>query len=226
MITPHVKALLLDAVGTTIHPIRPVAELYAEVGQRFGHALPIELIAQRFRLAFQQQAHLDDVCGRRTDARRERQRWQAIVAEVFEVPAEPSHLFEALWEAFAEPSAWRVYPDVVPALERCAALGLPVYLASNFDDRLHGLVRGLPELRRLAGCFVSSDLGWSKPAAAFFLAIRERLQLPLADLLMVGDHPEHDLAGARAVGLPAVLIDREGNSSLPNALRSLLPLFD
>lgn len=224
MIHSHTKAILLDAVGTVMLPKKPVADIYAEVGQRFGMSIAKQQIEQRFRQAFAREALMDKANQGRTTPQRERERWQAIVAEVFELPLGQSELFETLWEWFAQPDTWQVFPDVEPALRALSDRGWPIYLASNFDARLHALVQGLPELHAVRACFISSEIGWAKPFPDFFKGISLRLDLPLAQMLLVGDHHEHDRAGALAVGLPVLLIDRSRTTCGPGIIHSLTEL--
>jgi putative hydrolase of the HAD superfamily len=49
-----------------------------------------------------------------------------------------------------------------------------------------------------------------KPSPLIFRAALELVACEPADALMVGDSPEDDVAGARAVGMRALLLDREG----------------
>jgi putative hydrolase of the HAD superfamily len=51
--------------------------------------------------------------------------------------------------------------------------------------------------------------GKTKPHATIFRAMLERLGVDAAAAAMVGDTLEDDVEGARAVGMRAVLVDRE-----------------
>jgi putative hydrolase of the HAD superfamily len=53
---------------------------------------------------------------------------------------------------------------------------------------------------------ISGDLGVAKPAAAIFRQALARVGVAPAEALMIGDQPLADVAGARAVGIPAVLV--------------------
>jgi putative hydrolase of the HAD superfamily len=56
----------------------------------------------------------------------------------------------------------------------------------------------------------------------------EQLDAQPRDCLFVGDHPEWDIAGARALGMEAVLIDRHNwvTSSQEAPIRSLAELWN
>ena len=59
----------------------------------------------------------------------------------------------------------------------------------------------------IAGLFsailISEELGFAKPDPRFFQAAGNALELPLGQLLCVGDSPVADIAGARAAGIDA-----------------------
>lgn len=48
--------------------------------------------------------------------------------------------------------------------------------------------------------------GWNKPAPAPFLHVLESLALAPEEVIYVGDHPEKDIAAARAVGMQGILV--------------------
>ena len=54
-----------------------------------------------------------------------------------------------------------------------------------------------------------------KPDPAGFRYTAEMLGVEPGEAVYVGDRPEVDLAGARAAGMPAVLVDRTGKVDLP-----------
>jgi putative hydrolase of the HAD superfamily len=92
-------------------------------------------------------------------------------------------------------------------------------MASNFDTRLRSVVAGLPELAAVGRLVISSEVGWKKPAPAFFQALTAAFELPAAEVLLVGDDLDNDFEGARAAGLPALLLDPAGRSNLAPGLR-------
>jgi putative hydrolase of the HAD superfamily len=70
--------------------------------------------------------------------------------------------------------------------------------------------------------------GKTKPHEAIFRRMLELLEVHPEEALMVGDTLDDDVEGALAVGMRAVLVDREnrycGRESLPD-LRGLLSLL-
>lgn len=103
---------------------------------------------------------------------------------------------------------FELYDDVQPALLRLRGAGLRLGLVSNTSRDLGVFVRhfGLD-----VDAWISSGAhGKVKPSPSIFRAALDLLGTPAAGAVMVGDSPEDDIAGARACGLGAVLLDRIG----------------
>lgn len=216
-----IRVVMLDAVGTIIHPCPSASQVYETYGRQHGSCLDESTIGVRLRTALQQLATEDPHFSSEA---REYQRWQTIVAQVFDdVPDASEALFDALWNYFAEPSHWCVYEDVSSAWSDLESLGLPIGIASNFDARLAPICRTLVPLRRHQYLFYSSNVGAAKPHGNFFRAIQRELDVPAHSILLVGDDARNDLHGAAAAGWQSVLLDRAGHSRSP-AIRSLCQL--
>jgi HAD superfamily hydrolase (TIGR01549 family) len=110
--------------------------------------------------------------------------------------------------------AWEVsenfdlYEDVVPVLDELRRNGLKIGLVSNGAREIDEFVRhhGLT----VDAAVGSRTHGKVKPDPSIFLAALERLGVAAEETIMVGDTLEDDIEGARAVGIRAMLIDREG----------------
>ncbi len=207
MLAAAIQAVFFDAVGTLIVPDPPVAEVYAAAGRRHGCDLPIELVTQRFRDAFRGEAQKDAILGGVTSEERERQRWQVIVAAVFEHCPEQDSIFAELYAHFARPEAWHVTEGAGEMLKELSKRGLILGLASNFDHRLNRIVDGLPELSIVKHRVISSAIRWLKPSPRFFEAVIRSAGCAANEILFVGDDRINDFTGARAAGMQAVLFD-------------------
>lgn len=222
-----VKAVLFDAVGTLIYSDPTVPEAYARIGQRHGSSLSPREIATRFRRAYEgsewtggESAHRDIVratpvagsCHRpATDHAKERARWKRIVAEVFDDVSTPDGaLFQDLWDHFADSRSWSLFDDVMPVWDHLQIRNRLVGVASNFDDRITSVCRGIPALDRCQHLFWSAEVGYPKPSPHFFGEVQRRLHLPPGQILLVGDDPVNDFYGAQAAGWHALLLDRTG----------------
>ncbi|MEU2061467.1 HAD family hydrolase [Streptomyces sp. NPDC013455] len=105
-------------------------------------------------------------------------------------------------------AAWRIFPDVLPALEALAASHRHAVLSNSSLAVQEHKLRTLGLRDRFETVLCAAELGVSKPQAGAFLAACEALGLPPHEVAYVGDHPEIDGRGAAEAGLLAVWIDR------------------
>jgi HAD superfamily hydrolase (TIGR01662 family) len=103
---------------------------------------------------------------------------------------------------------FELYEDVLPTLAALRSHGLKLALVSNTARDLDRFV----EHHRLdVDAALSSRMhGRVKPHESIFRAMLERLAVEPSEAAMVGDSPEDDVQGARALGMRAFLLDREG----------------
>jgi putative hydrolase of the HAD superfamily len=204
-----IRGIVFDAVGTLIKPFPTVAEDYTAAAARQGIALDPDEVRARFHVHFQSDQVHATHGALSTDDATERRRWRMIVTGVLPEIAEPDRAFNELWDHFGRADSWRCYPDVRPVLDALAEQGIAVCIGSNFDGRLRGVVRGLPELRdRTDALVISSEVGFRKPHPSFFQAACAQLGLAPEKVLCVGDDAENDVRGAIRAGLSALLLGR------------------
>lgn len=226
-----IRCIAFDAVGTLIYPEPAVAQVYHAVAAAHGSRLTRDEIRSRFHTAFRatEQNDLQGVPHEGaarfiTSEPRERQRWREIVDRVCDDVRDRDACFVELYEHFARPASWRCFDDVEPVLAELHARGYRLLLASNFDQRLQPVAAGLPPLRFIADSVISATVGFRKPSHAFFAALCNRAACRPDEVLMVGDDFENDVQGARACGLPALLLNRSPTAP-PGALASLHDLL-
>jgi len=223
------QAVAFDATGTLLYPDPPMGAVYARIGADYGSRLDAGMIEANFADAWQRMRR-----RRRADPRHlassealERAMWRRLVSESLSDMPE-AHLdacLARLWAWFAEPTSWRLYDDVEPALRRLRTAGYRLAVVSNFDSRLYGLCEGLGLGAHLQCIVTSAEAGWQKPAAAIFHTAAARLGCSERDVLMVGDSYTADVLGARAAGMSAVWLRRHAPADLPApTVRSLQEL--
>ncbi len=115
-----------------------------------------------------------------------------------------------LREAFLEREAWEVFPDTIPSMDRLRREGARLCVVSNWDSRLPYLLKILGLEPYLDAVAVSHFVGHEKPAPEIFHRALAMLGAREDESVHVGDLPEVDLAGARAAGIDALLVDRRG----------------
>jgi putative hydrolase of the HAD superfamily len=206
-------AVTLDAAGTLFEVAEPVGATYARVAARHGIAVDPEQTGRRFRHALASAPPLafpDVDVARRAES--EQAWWQAIVRAAFG-PAGGAQGFPAafaeVFRTYAEPAAWRVFPDVRDALVQLRRDGFRLAVVSNFDERLIPLLEGLDLAPLVDQVTPSSRVGAAKPDPAIFRAALAGLGVSPDATVHVGDGLVADVQGARAAGLHAVLLDRK-----------------
>jgi putative hydrolase of the HAD superfamily len=111
--------------------------------------------------------------------------------------------------------SWELFEDTRPALQATADAGWRNVILSNHVPELPALVSALGLEDLVERVFTSAAIGYDKPhPEAFRHALRECGDP--ASRWMVGDNPVADVAGAKALGIPAVLIRTDGGE--PDAL--------
>jgi putative hydrolase of the HAD superfamily len=210
---PIPSAVLLDALGTLVELERPWPHLVAELATR-GVVVGEEAAREAMlaEMAYYRAHHdeASDFAGLK-DLRR---RCAAVIQETLQTSLPLAEVQDALLAAVR----FRAYPEVPTVLERLRAGGARLAVVSNWDVSLHDVLERT-RLRALVDAVViSAELGAAKPDPAIFRAALERLGARAADAIHVGDSVEHDVAGARAAGIEAVLVARNGDQP-PDGVR-------
>jgi len=106
--------------------------------------------------------------------------------------------------------AWRPFPDTNRALLRLVDAGYTLGILSNVDDALLNWTR-----RQLLAAFhivvTAEQVGSYKPAPGHFLAARG--QIGTRRWIHAAQSYFHDIAPARALGVPAAWINRKGEAA-------------
>ena len=115
-------------------------------------------------------------------------------------------LFEGYLRSYR--ASWRLFPGSASLLRELRAGGYRLGLLTNGTEEQQRDKLGRTGLDSAfdAVC-VSERIGFQKPDARAFLTLADELDVDAADCLFVGDDADRDIAGARAVGMRAVLVD-------------------
>ena len=226
-----IKAVFFDAAGTLIKPVRGVGESYAVFAAKYGNPISAADILERFRTCFETTPHLAFPGARQESIPElERNWWKNLVGQIF-APWAPFTQFEEyfaeIFDYFASPEAWALYPDALETLLALKQQGLILDVISNFDSRLLKILDGLGVSSLFEEVFLSSRVGHAKPDAQIFRAALNRHNLNPEDALHVGDSETDDLRGAGQAGLRAVLIDRRNGITLrgPERIETLTSIL-
>lgn len=214
--------VFFDAGGTLIAPRASVGEIYAGLAAEFEVVADANEVERAFRRAFAAAPPLAFPGAQGQNLYElEQGWWRDIVRQAF-----ASHrfrdfesFFQALYREFAEPGAWRVFDDVIPALEGLRSRGAKLGVISNFDARLEPLLDGLGLASFFDSITHSSATGWAKPDPRLFEHALRLHGARAGDAVHIGDSEREDLAGARAAGMRSFLI-RSNGLALADVLHS------
>lgn len=208
------RALFFDVGGTLLWPYPSVGEIYAAVASRHGIMATADELERAFRQSW---AALKG--GGLTVSRKDW--WRKLV---FRAIGQENHAcFEELFQTFAGPDVWRVFPGVEDTLREARKRGLHVGAISNWDERLRPLLEQIGLAQHFDSITISCDIGVEKPQAEIFLAALRSADVAAAEAVHVGDSYNEDVRGAEAAGMGAIHLDREGSAA--NGIRSLKDIW-
>lgn len=221
------EAVFFDVGNTLLYPYPSVSEVVRQVLEDEGHVHDLTAIDAYMPLVddyYEDRYREDDTFW--TDEDETSAVWvgmYSLLCRKLGIELDAERIARRVYDEFGHPDRWRAYDDVVPAFERLHARGLRIGLISNWDRRLAKLFDGLGLSRSIDTIVSSAEVGLHKPDPRIFELALERLRVPAARAVHVGDHYYADIVGAGAVGMTPVLIDRHGGLDRGDApcIRSL-----
>lgn len=218
-----VGAVLLDALGTLVELEPPAPALRAELEHRTGTDVGAAAAEAAFaaEIAYYLAHHLE---GRDRDSV---ERLRDRCAEELRGALELEGLDHATArEAMLAALRFRPFADALPLLKRLRADGLRVVVLSNWDASLPEALERAGLARHVDAAVSSAVAGAAKPHPVVFERALAVAGCEPAEAVHVGDSPAADVAGARAAGIRAVLLDRAGGLEAPRGVRTIASLAE
>lgn len=206
-----VKAVLLDVLGTLVELEAPAPALRGEIERRIGIDVGEERAAAAFaaEIGYYLAHHLEGRDMDAVDDLRDR-----CAEEIRRTLALDELDHATAREAMLAALRFRAFPDALPLLRALREHGVRVVAASNWDASLPEALERTGLAPYLDGAVSSAVVGAAKPEPAVFRAALEHAGCAPDEAFHVGDSPQGDVDGARALGIPVALLDRQG--SLPD----------
>jgi putative hydrolase of the HAD superfamily len=208
------RALLIDGLGTLVALQPPAPLLRRELALRYGVEVSEAQAARALaaEIAFYR-AHMGE--GRDADslAALRRRCAETLVAALPEPARLTRHGIDSLTDALLSSLRFEPFADARPALIRVRAQGARVVVVSNWDVSLLEVLELVGLAPLLDGVVTSAAVGAAKPDPAIFRHAVSLAGAAPADALHVGDNLGEDVHGARASGIAAVLLARDGASA-------------
>jgi len=141
--------------------------------------------------------------------------WDGYFGRILEETGVPrsahAAALDALWRAHHERGLWRrPVPGALGVVARLHAAGRRLAVVSNAEGQVEQDLVAAGFGAYLETVVDSHRVGVAKPDPRIFAIALERLGVAAGQALYVGDVPAYDVAGARAAGIPAVLLDPWG----------------
>jgi putative hydrolase of the HAD superfamily len=199
------RAVLFDVDFTLCRPGPELsADRYARIAARHG----ITLDPSRYETA-REAAVLN--LKRHPELLHDDTIWHRFTEEIFigmggseDIASECATEIERGWEVSEN---FELFEDAIPVLEEVRAASLRIGLVSNgIRDLTEFVVHHRLEVDAIVD---SRTHGRVKPHPTIFRAALTVLGVDAREATMVGDSLEEDIEGARALGMRAILIDRE-----------------
>lgn len=105
---------------------------------------------------------------------------------------------------------WQLYGDALPVLGALASQGWTHRVLSNHVPELEALMQGLDVRHLFDSVHTSAQIGYEKPHPRAFEAALDAVA-DGTSVWMVGDSLSADVQGARAAGIPAVLVRQQSD---------------
>ena len=204
------KAIFFDAGGTLLHPFPSVGEIYRDVAAAHGCIVSADETERAFREAWLKRDGLSHLAAHNSE-KIERQWWRDLVFEVFSEFGgfkDFDAFFTELYDVFAQPQCWRLYPGTIEVLTAIKKKKKILGIISNWDSRLMGLCEGFGLHLHFDFILASAVFGASKPSPKIFEEALRRAGVEPHEAVHIGDSFEDDIKGARGAGINAILIER------------------
>jgi putative hydrolase of the HAD superfamily len=204
-----IRAVTVDALGTLVHMQPPGPRLRVRLKALADVDVSEEQAAAGFaaEIHYYLEHHLEGGDPASLDALRDR--CAGVLRETLGI--EDVEL-GVVREAMLGSLHFDAFADAAPALEELRSRGLRLVAASNWDSSLPEVLERTGLASLLDGVVSSAAAGAAKPAPALFEAALELAGVQASEAIHVGDSVEKDVQGALALGMGAVLVERDGDA--------------
>ena len=186
---------------------QPGPDLGPEGYRRLGATYGLDLDPARYEAA---RRGAFDTLERHPELEHDEETWVLFTQRIIEGMGGRGDTYACAAEmtrAWEHANHFELYDDVLPTLADLRARGLRLGLLSNTARDLQLFVDH--HSLEVDAVLTSRVHGKTKPHEAIFRRMLELLDVAAGESAMVGDSPDDDIDGALAVGMQAVLVDRE-----------------
>jgi putative hydrolase of the HAD superfamily len=208
----NINTIFFDAADTLFYIDKGLGNTYASVAKQYGADPDPNLLKKAFSKAFTSAPPL--AFGGVSDEERktlEKDYWKNIVDTVYQEVGmfdKFDEHFDELFEVFRT-DAWTIFPETKEVLSMLKDKNYRLGIISNFDSRVYDVMRNLQINGYFDKFVISSEAGHAKPDPNIFHIALHKMGVDPKECLHIGDNIYNDFHGPRALGIQALLLDRE-----------------
>jgi putative hydrolase of the HAD superfamily len=207
-----IEVVFFDAGETILHPHPSFPELFAEVCGRSGYNVEsddVHEVQQRLAphlVELAEETGIDKPSLSEADSLAF---WGHLYRRLLgELGIEDQAVVDELYATFSSSASYKLFADVLPALDAISAAGFRLGLISNFERWLEEMLVELDVGHVFDISVISGIEGVEKPDPEIYRRAVARAGVEPAQCLHVGDSPKMDIEPAAEVGIRGVLLDR------------------
>ena len=209
------SVIFFDAVGTVFGVQEGVGMQYAQCADRVGVIVSAAALESAFYAAFKAAGpSVFPLASGDMIPKLESEWWRSVVFDTFNSVGVVNQFesfdrfFEDVFQYFATAEPWIVYPETIAVLGSLQSLGIPIGIVSNFDSRLHSVLRSLSLTQYFQSVTISTEVGSAKPSGKIFTTALSKHACEASQAWHVGDSFKDDFEAAIAMGLRGIWVDR------------------
>ena len=135
-----------------------------------------------------------------------------------------------IWQAVQKiPYGFKLYDDVIPVFKYLITQNYKLGIITNMGNNLYGVCDQLQISEYLSYIVTSEEVGIGKPSPEIFQAALKVSESTISEIMHVGDSYDSDIAGAIALDIKAILINRDESQQNPHyqfVINELKTLYD
>ena len=223
------KGVFFDAGDTLFEVKGGVGMIYGRFAEKYGIRVDPGQLESSFKEVFKKSPPLAFPGADESQIEQlEREWWHHLVRSVFNEISFPDfdRFFNEVYTFFEGADAWSLFPETKEVLERLQKEKFQIGIISNFDSRIETICTSLGIRPFFATVTHSSRQGAAKPSPEIFRRALKEAGLSPLESLYIGDSPQHDIEGARMIGMTPLLIDRKGRYTKEGHLPRMTDLRD
>ncbi len=206
----EIKAVFFDADNTLYKVVPTYGHVYRDVLKKHGIAVNPDSINRKIGKIWTGFAsdYLNISQNGQTNKEREDQLWQEFFSRVLNginVSFRSEDLYSDIYKAFSDVKYRKITNHLIECLENLKIQGKVLGVLSNYDLRVHSLLKELGLNKYFEYTFSCIDVGFKKPSKRAFEVVSDSIGISGEKIIYVGDNLELDYIASRNAGWKSIL---------------------